>query len=165
MQRIQRLLKLIKPTRIDMLLYDIDAATYEPQSLSKVPLTIEKSRGGSHTIYTGYVNGTEAHRSLLFDHTRLPGQFGYGHFPVIGGCVTPPDFRGQRIYPHVLNYIAQDVFSQGDTPKILILVAPDNHASIRGIERAGFQFVARLRGIRIGTLVLNRSGHNQARTG
>ena len=53
----------------------------------------------------------------------------------IGPCHTQKDFRGRGIYPMVLEYI----LSSGDYQEYYMLVAENNVASIKGIEKAGFQ--------------------------
>ena len=62
----------------------------------------------------------------------------------IGPCYTHVDFRGRGIYPMVLNY----VLSSGYYQEYYMLVAQNNTASIRGIEKAGFK--------RIGMVVKRR---------
>lgn len=52
-------------------------------------------------------------------------------------CFTAPEFRGQGIYPTVLNYVTENV---GTDDAIFYMVVDDkNVASIRGIEKVGFE--------------------------
>lgn len=60
----------------------------------------------------------------------------------IGPCLTVPEMRGRGIYPRVLSSIVKSYRSQNDAD-FYMLVAPDNRASIKGIEKAGF--------VRVGT--------------
>lgn len=53
----------------------------------------------------------------------------------IGPCTTKPDFRGQGIYTKVLNYIR----CEGGSKDYYMLVADENIASIKGMEKAGFK--------------------------
>lgn len=55
----------------------------------------------------------------------------------IGPCATNKEFRGQGIYPNVLKHI----LSNGGWDDYYMLVHNSNTASIRGIEKAGFQRV------------------------
>jgi RimJ/RimL family protein N-acetyltransferase len=86
------------------------------------------------------------HRSRVFHSSRLLRNF---HFEkpliTIGDCFTDDRYRGKGIYPYVLRKIAKQY---AHTTQVFILVAPDNIPSIKGIEKAGFQFTARLRSFR-----------------
>ena len=157
----KEIIRLLLPKRIDQILYEVALGSYEPQQFAKVELEIKKTGQGGVLHYDALVNGNFAHRSNLSYDVYLPAQFGYGKSPVIGDCVTKPKCKGLRIYPHMLGYIIGDVQSSQTAEKVFVLVAPDNTPSIKGIERAGLKYVARLRGIRIGPLVLNRSGHKK----
>ena len=60
----------------------------------------------------------------------------------IGPCVTYPEFRGKGIYPAVLNAICQSY----PTDTIFYMIVSDtNLPSIRGIEKAGFENVGRVK--------------------
>lgn len=157
---IKQLVKSLKPVRIDMLLFEVQLDSYQVQIPARIQLEIGKSADGDRAIYRAVVNTNEVHRSHLYDYALLPVQFGYGKYPVIGDCVTKPEYRGFRIYPHVLAYILHDLQVTSKTEKVYILVAPDNQPSIRGIEHAGFRYIARLTGIRIGPFIVNRSRHH-----
>ena len=54
----------------------------------------------------------------------------------IGPCETKDEFRGQGIYPKVINHITSS--AQSTDTVFYMLVAEDNLPSIRGIEKAGF---------------------------
>ena len=54
----------------------------------------------------------------------------------IGGAYTKPSARGQGIYPFIINKIV--LTGSGSTPFYMI-VDERNEASVRGIEKAGFQ--------------------------
>jgi len=62
---------------------------------------------------------------------------------VIGPCVTAPSYRGRGIYPMVLAAICRDRRRLGQR-RAYMVVNVDNHASIRGIEKAGFQRTQRM---------------------
>jgi len=61
---------------------------------------------------------------------------------VIGPCVTAPISRGRGIYPMMLSAICRDRRMQGQR-RAYMVVNVDNHASIRGIEKAGFRQIQR----------------------
>lgn len=54
----------------------------------------------------------------------------------IGPCVTVPDCRGRGYYPTLLRLIMADCRQEADT--FYIFCSTDNHASRRGIAKAGF---------------------------
>lgn len=94
------------------------------------------------------------HRSRVFHSSRLLSNFHIkGPLITIGDCFTNELYRGQGIYPMVLRKIAME-FSEA--MPVFILVSPDNFSSIRGIEKAGFQFMARLSCFRFLFFYLNR---------
>jgi hypothetical protein len=57
--------------------------------------------------------------------------------PMIGNCYTLPEKRGQRLYPRMLVTVCRALARDGHA-RAIISCEPDNIASIRGIERAGF---------------------------
>lgn len=69
--------------------------------------------------------------------------------PLIGRCATAPRARGLGLYPRVLRHIMAELGSDGHA-RVAIYCDRDNDASIRGIRRAGFTQVARLRTLVIG---------------
>ena len=60
------------------------------------------------------------------------------HTPMIGNCFTLPAWRGRGLYPRLLVATCQHLSSQGHR-RAIITCAPDNLASVRGIEKAGFR--------------------------
>jgi RimJ/RimL family protein N-acetyltransferase len=59
-------------------------------------------------------------------------------------CLTLPHYRGRGLYPRALIMIARFLASRGFS-RVFVCVHQDNSASIRGIEKAGFERVASLR--------------------
>ena len=57
----------------------------------------------------------------------------------IGPCYTNPELRGKNIYPHVLVEICRYLKSEGKQTAE-IDSRPENPASIKGIQKAGFTF-------------------------
>ncbi|MEG0822603.1 MAG: GNAT family protein [Burkholderiaceae bacterium] len=63
--------------------------------------------------------------------------------PLIGNCNTLAEARGRGLYPLMLRYICCVLAGRG-YGRVVITCAPSNKASIRGIEKAGFEFVSHL---------------------
>lgn len=94
------------------------------------------------------------HRSRIFYSSRLLGNFHIkGPLITIGDCFTDNRYRGLGIYPMVLRRIAKEYIEKS---QVFILVAPDNVSSIRGIEKAGFQFMGKLTCFRFLIFYLNK---------
>lgn len=60
--------------------------------------------------------------------------------PILSNCLTFPAHRGQGLYPLVLRASLRHLAAQGYS-RAIITCAPDNSASVRGIEKAGFRRV------------------------
>ncbi|MGH8680027.1 MAG: GNAT family N-acetyltransferase, partial [Burkholderiales bacterium] len=58
--------------------------------------------------------------------------------PMIGNCYTVPDARGRGLYARMLVTVSDDLAVDGHR-RAIISCQPDNVASMRGIERAGFK--------------------------
>jgi ribosomal protein S18 acetylase RimI-like enzyme len=59
----------------------------------------------------------------------------------IWDCATLPPYRGRRLYPALLRFMAEALRRQG-IRRLWIGADADNHASHRGIELAGFRVLA-----------------------
>lgn len=152
--KLRRLFKFFKPISIDSLLYEVKYKDYQMRTFSKIDLSIDQVKGDGRIIYRAFAGGQEVHHSHLFPYSVTVMQFGYGKYSVIGDCATIPEYRGLGIYPHMLNYIVGDLKIIGHTDRVYILVSPDNSPSIKGIERAGFQYLAHLQGTRFGPVMM-----------
>ena len=58
--------------------------------------------------------------------------------PMIGNCFTDPAQRGRGYYPRLLRAACRRLADEG-YQRVIITCAPDNRASVRGIEKAGFR--------------------------
>jgi RimJ/RimL family protein N-acetyltransferase len=67
----------------------------------------------------------------------------------IYNCRTSELHRGRRIYPHMLQHIVREQFGAG-ARTAWIYTAEHNIPSQRGVERAGFTLVHKLRALRLG---------------
>jgi predicted acetyltransferase len=92
-------------------------------------------------------NGEIANISFLYRNILLARQIGYKKEHVIGNCETKVKYRGNSVYPHMLTKILE-YCREHKRENILIFVGPDNRASIKGIERAGFKFQKRAKILR-----------------
>ena len=165
--------KALLPTPINVLLYmgrepstfcldhlpsSIAINWFSVRNLSNVD-RIDKRLTSYNLAYVGFDSGKIVHESWVSFDTLLPSQFGFdSRFPVIGYSRTLSAYRGRSIYPCVLSYILHDLRTRNISSNAYILVSPENKASIRGIEKAGFELVAHLKGLRIaGTHIVNKS--------
>lgn len=167
--RWMKLLKNARPYSVDELLYEI--VCRDALDLPDVNVAVSRHAAGQPTgfdwldrrlsrgvCYLVTIDRVPAHWSWLLAGVRLPGQCGFDRSaPVIGDCFTPPQFRGRGLYPQVLRYIARDVALHGDARRVYVLVDPQNRESIRGIEKAGYRRLARLRGTRLLGQLISRS--------
>lgn len=128
-----------------------DSLTFSRHSSSE-PTGItqfDRKLGDGRTLYLTRIAENVVHEGSIFPFVRFPVRFGFPNCPVIGGCFTVPDYRGRQIYPATLRHILSEELNPQTCPRIHILVASDNTASIRGIEKSGFVKVARLSAWRI----------------
>lgn len=58
--------------------------------------------------------------------------------PWIYDCHTFPAFRGRGLYPQLLNAICRDLAQRHGARRVLVGCLRENHASWRGIRKAGF---------------------------
>ena len=92
------------------------------------------SRGHIAIYYTLAEDGTITHTSYLVrKNFKFPFMNSTDYH--IGPCFTHPDYRGQNIYPSVLNFIGQCISNES---RIFMLVHPTNKSSIQGVIKAGF---------------------------
>ena len=120
---------------------------------------IDKRLTTHRLAYVVFYSGEIVHESWVFFDTLLPSQYGFdSRFPVVGDCFTKPLYRGKCIYPYALSYILNDLRNRNISSNAYILVSPTNNASIRGIENAGYQLLAQLKGTRLlGVFIFNKS--------
>lgn len=136
-----KLKRLFKTVSIDVRVYRM---TQIPAvSLGDLPYRVSQSAHGNEVCYEISDNGTFVHRSFLYRRLRvlsLLGKVG----PAIGNCVTSEAYRGQSVYPKMIAKIATETLAAGKK-EVFIIVNTDNIASIRGIEKAGFDLFATIK--------------------
>jgi hypothetical protein len=169
----RQLAKILLPTSINALLYvskespqmcpdplppcfSIECFSIEHRS---TVTRIDERLTPQNLAYVVFNSEVIVHESWVSFDTLLPSQYGFdSRFPVIAHSSTVPQYRGKSIYPYTLNYILNDLRNRNIISNAYILVSPSNKASIKGIERANFKLVARLKGIRfLGFLIINKS--------
>ena len=100
--------------------------------------------------------GRLVHFSWVHLKTETAGRFELQPGDVfIGPCYTAPDFRGQGIYPRVLQWLCREMARRGHK-RAMIATAVQNAASISGIEKAGFRPFGRFRMVRIGPWLVGK---------
>jgi len=86
-------------------------------------------------------------QSILHYSVQIPSKLHLPWLPPhdlgieIGACLTIPTARGKRLYPCVLNHIAQISNRQAS---IYMIVEDENRASQAGMARAGFEAISSL---------------------
>lgn len=166
------LLKAAAPLSINSLLYKGEASAKRPYRLPG-PFSIKsfsiKELSGVDRIdgrltpyrlaYVVFCFGEIVHESWVCFDAPVPSQYGFDfRLPVIDRSFTQKLYRGKSIFPFTLNYIVHDLQSRRISNGVYVLVSPTNHASIRGIQKAGFELLAHLQGKRLlGLFVFNKS--------
>jgi RimJ/RimL family protein N-acetyltransferase len=144
-------LKKLRSQSIDMLLFSFPVGKKMEELKSDFKIEFDSKS----TEYRIIDKGILVHRSKVFYGSRLLRNFHFNSpLITIGDCFTDDRYRGLGIYPSVLRRIANEFT---DKVQVFILVAPNNEASIHGIEKAGFQFMGRLTCFRFLIFYLNKS--------
>jgi GNAT superfamily N-acetyltransferase len=94
------------------------------------------ARLGTTPLAYGWVAGRRAYIGELQQTVDLPPWDRY-----LWDFATVPDWRGQGVYPRLLQAILEQEYAAN---RFWIIHAPENRASARGIEKAGFQVVGEL---------------------
>lgn len=139
-----------------------------PSSVSIKSFSMEQPSGvdeidrrlTAHRIaYVVFYGGEIVHENWISFDTLLPSQFGFdSKIPVVGYVFTKPQYRGKGICPYALSYLLNDMIDRNISRKAYTIVSPTNSASIRAVEKSGFELVAQLKGLRIlGGLLINKS--------
>lgn len=140
---VKKLLSSIRPHDIDILLYQFA----DRNTIAKVPEIDGSQLQREGNTFILRKEGLLVHRSRIFFKSHLLSNFGFTKpFLTIGDCLTDDRYRGRGIYPAVIRYIGAKFSKERE---VYVLVAPDNHASIRGIEKASFHLVGRIRCVRV----------------
>lgn len=79
------------------------------------------------------------HISKNLPHFDFIHRLGGGYH--IGPDFTVPEFRGLGFHPYILSCVLKDTIKKDPNEFIYIIVSDWNIASIKGIEKSGFNFV------------------------
>jgi len=139
----KKVLKKLKIVSIDVFIYRMK--TYKPVNIEN-NYVIESTIEGNNMCYYIKDNNKIVHKSYLFSSVFLLRSINKKG-PAIGDCSTISSYRGQSIYPYVINKIAKDVINN-EGKEVFVIVNTNNISSIKGIEKAGFSKMATVRGKR-----------------
>lgn len=92
--------------------------------------------GKAKIFYIDNDNGEIMHTSYVIPRCVKFPFMGKNDYQ-IGPCHTPQKYRGQGLYPRTVRYICSCLNEK--EPTFYMIVHDSNKASIRGIEKAGFE--------------------------
>jgi hypothetical protein len=120
---------------------------------------IDKRLTVHRLAYVVFYGGEIIHENWLTFDTLLPLRFGFDpRIPVVGYGFTVPNYRGKGVCPYALSYLLNDMIDRNISRKAYTIVSPTNSASIRAVEKGGFELVAQLKGLRVlGGLLIHKS--------
>lgn len=133
--------------------------------LRRDPDAVQKRFDDGHRAYVAWYEGQAAAFGWVATRRAEIGELQTGfEIPAthryLWNFVTLPSHRGLGIYPRLLDAIVQE---ESDAEVFWIARAPENRASARGIEKAGFTTVASLSFDARGRSALGGSGNPDAR--
>ena len=96
------------------------------------------SFGKARIFYCKDKNNKIIHESYVIPKCRKFPFLNKNDFE-IGPCYTDEKYRGLGIYPNILNYITTTYGKENSV--FYMVVFKDNNSSIRGIEKAGFNYI------------------------
>lgn len=114
---------------------------------SSTPTEIVNRLANDHSAYIAKLNGIPAAFGWMARGSAFIGELNhrlilpYRH-RYLWNFRTMEPFRGLGIYPALLQQII--TLERPSADRFWIIHAPENHASLRGIEKAGFQYVGKL---------------------
>lgn len=156
-----KLINKLFPKKIDQFVYCLKQADINSMPFLKV--TFDEEEATINTLYDEkklltkhelLIRGESVYVSNTHERVHLMNCINEYKSPVIGDCFTKQEFRGQSIYPYMLQKVAKDTLRKSN--KVFVLVSPDNIPSIRGIEKAGFKFKCRISVVRLGIFYVNK---------
>ncbi|WP_191859169.1 hypothetical protein [Hanstruepera ponticola] len=126
---------------IDVFIYHM--VKYNEFQLPKFKYTIQRENIHNKTRFFIKDLNTLVHESYVFKKVFLLKSI-HKNGPVIGDCFTNKQYRGQAIYPVVINYIAKHLL-ENNSKEVFVVVNKSNKSSIKGIEKAGFDKLASIK--------------------
>ena len=181
MLSVRQLMKALRPHHMNELLYlskesppicshrlpssvSIQAFSIEhPSGVDKIDRRLTTHRLAYVVFYCGEI----IHENWVSFDTLLPSQFGFdSRIPVVGYGFTKPQYRGKGICPYALSYLLNDLINRNISRNAYTLVSSTNDSSIRAVEKAGFELIAQLKGLRLlGGMFINKSTIKVSGTG
>jgi len=157
----KKIFKFFKLVHIDLFVYSRKKDSLSKKKMvdikcTKEELVLSNKKSNNKIIYELFINGNFVHRSVVFKNVHVVRLIHKLNTPVIGACYTTKSYRGKSIYPFVLEKIAKKLL-QKECNEILILVSPLNNSSIKGIEKANFTKICRIKADRIGIIYFNKN--------
>lgn len=130
----RKLFKKFRVVNIDVFIYRMSDYVFFNTPEFKYVILTEKLNNKTRF----YIQDSDVlvHESYLYSKVFLLRTIGKNG-PVIGDCVTVKKYRGQSIYPYVINQIAKQVL-ETNKKDVFVVVNRNNSNSIKGIEKAGF---------------------------
>ena len=150
--------------------FDLQGSAPDVAPSVGVEFTIEPFQGGDREfVVRGTVSGREAYRMRLSlareDIARLVPCCPVGEGDIfLYDCHTEADQRGRNIYPAALAHTLR-AFQRPGHASAFIRVRADNHASIRGIEKAGFHLCGSAHHVSILGFPLRPFGRSRGKAG
>ena len=138
MKQLWRKLRIIN---IDVFIYHM--ADYKVFCRPEFEYTIEQDKRHNKSRFYIKDFDTLIHESYVFKKVFLLKSI-HKIGPVIGDCFTNKHYRGQAIYPVVINYMAKHLL-ENNSKEVFVVVNKSNKSSIKGIEKAGFDKLASIR--------------------
>ncbi|MAT39838.1 MAG: hypothetical protein CL946_09570 [Ectothiorhodospiraceae bacterium] len=111
---------------------------------------VERLAAGHYAV-VGYWQETPAHISWLADDYLRIDEIGFEwRMPEGVGCIydcrTLPAFRGKGIYPAALMYVCERTLGQQHR-QVWIYCEKGNKSSLRGIQKAGFEYAGSVKSL------------------
>jgi RimJ/RimL family protein N-acetyltransferase len=169
---LRRLLAAAAPMYIDDLLYVGEASTskrshrlpfrvsikyFSRNNLSGLD-RIDKRLTPNRSVYVVFCYSEIVHQSWVHFDAFTPSFYGFDSSVPVIESYTNRTFRGNGIFPYALNCILRDLKGRQLADRVYALVPPTNKAATRGLEKAGFQCLAHLKGTRyLGLFIAKKS--------
>ncbi|WP_422105112.1 GNAT family N-acetyltransferase [Winogradskyella sp.] len=151
----RKYLKYFKIRRIEVYIFAKQSAF--DLSVEEFPYTIKEQKlSENKTRFFIEKDGRVIHESYLYLDVFLLGLLKKRRNPVIGDCLTDSEYRGQGIYPYVINQISNTIVDS-EKRAVYMVVNQDNESSIKGIEKAGFTKYAEIKAKRWTWIYLNKT--------
>lgn len=151
------LLKKFKLSNVDLLIFKASKEAIKSSIIDFGTYTIKE---GPTDVYCLWDGESLAHKSKIFRKSYILTSLNYpSPIITIGDCLTPDKYRGKGLYPKMLRYLITKFSVEHN---VYILVDPDNIASIKGIEKAGFQKISRVKAKKFGPFYFQKQVENFA---